>query len=118
MPTSDSGDDFVWVRGPGEGFWIVVCLRDEAVDGGLEFNNAPEDTALQSPLGKFGEEALDGFEPRARCRCEVEDEARVPIKPLRHLRMLVGGVVVEDHVNELPGGHLGLDRIQEADELR
>src|SRR5829696_1952365 len=31
--------------------------------------------------------------------------------------MLVGGVVVEDHVHELSGGHLGLDSIQEADEL-
>src|SRR3954454_4858329 len=31
--------------------------------------------------------------------------------------MLVGGVVVEDHVHELSGGHLGLDDIQKADEL-
>ena len=45
----------------------------------------------------------------------MEGEARVPIEPLR--RMLMGGVVVEDHVNELSGGHLGLDSIQEADEL-
>ena len=98
-------------------FWIIVSLCDEAVDGGLEFNNAAEHTALQSLLGKFGEAALDGVEPRARGRREVEDEARVPIEPLRHLRMLMGGVIVEDHVNELSGGHLGLDSIQEADEL-
>src|SRR3954469_25514429 len=117
MPAPDSGDDFVWVCGPEEGFWIVVSLCDEAVDGGLEFNNAPEDTALQSLLGKFGEEALDGVEPRARGRGEVEGEARVPVEPLRHLRMLMGGVVVEDHVHELSGGYLGLDSIQEADEL-
>ena len=56
MPTPDSGDDFVWVCGPGEGFGIIVGLRDEAVDGGLEIDNASEDTALQSLLGKFGEE--------------------------------------------------------------
>jgi hypothetical protein len=31
--------------------------------------------------------------------------------------MLVSGVVVEDHVHELFGWHLGLDRVQEADEL-
>jgi len=63
VPAPDSGDDFVWVCGPGEGLGIIVGLRDEAVDGGLEFNNAPEDTTLQALLGKFGEEALDGVEP-------------------------------------------------------
>ena len=31
----------------------MVGLRDEAVDGGLEVDNASEDTALQSPLGKL-----------------------------------------------------------------
>ena len=61
----DSGDDFVWVCGPGEGFGIIVGLCDEAVDGGLKFDNAAEDTALQSSLGKFGEKAFDGVEPRA-----------------------------------------------------
>jgi len=117
VPPPDSGDDFVWVCGPGEGFRIIVSLRDEAVDGGLEFDNAPEDTALQSLLGQFGEEALDSVEPRARGRREVEGETRVPIEPLTHLRMLMGGVVVEDHVHELSGRHLGLDSIEEADEL-
>src|SRR4051794_11006110 len=117
MPAPDSGDDFVWVCGPGEGFRIVVSLRDEAVDGGLEFNNASKDTTLQSLLGKFGEEALNSVEPRARGRREVEGETRVPVEPLAYLRMLMGGVVVEDDVHELSGGHLCLDSIQEADEL-
>src|SRR4051794_22122720 len=34
---------------------------------------------------------------------------RVLVEPLAHLRMLMGGVVVEDHVHELRGGHLCLD---------
>jgi hypothetical protein len=34
-----------------------------------------------------------------------------------HLRVLVGGVVVEDEVNDLADRHLGLDGIEEADEL-
>ena len=65
VPPSDSGNDFVWVCGPREGFGIIVGLRDKAIDGDLKFDNAPEDTALQSLLGKSGEEALDGVEPRA-----------------------------------------------------
>ena len=34
-----------------------------------------------------------------------------------HLRMLVGGVVVEDDVDELAGRHLRFDGVEEADEL-
>jgi hypothetical protein len=34
-----------------------------------------------------------------------------------HFGMLVGGVVVEDHVDQLAGGDLALDGIEEADEL-
>ena len=47
----------------------------------------------------------------------MESEARVPGEPLTHLRMLVDGVIVEDHVNKFSGRHLRLDSIQEADEL-
>src|SRR6202167_4865446 len=95
----------------------MVGLRDEAVDSSLEIDHASEDTALQSLLGKFGEEPFDCVEPRARGRREVEGEARVPMEPLTHLRMLVDGVVVEDHVHKLSGRHLRLNSIQEADEL-
>ena len=41
------------------------------------------------------------------CRCE----------PLTHLWMLVGSVVVEDHVHDFSGRHLRLNGVQEADEL-
>src|SRR5471032_142100 len=34
-----------------------------------------------------------------------------------HLWMLVGGIVVEDHVHDLSGWHLRLNRVQEVDEL-
>jgi hypothetical protein len=50
-------------------------------------------------------------------RHEVEDEAGMPGQPLHHLRVLVGGVVVECEVNDLADRHLGLDGIEEADEL-
>ena len=68
----------------------MVGLRDEAVDSSLEIDHASEDTALQSLLGKFGEESFDCVEPRARGRREVEGEARMAVEPLTHLRMLVG----------------------------
>jgi len=80
VASPDSGDDFVWVCGPGEGFGVMVGLCDEAVDSGLKIDHASEDTTLQSLLGKFCEEPLDCIEPRTRGRCEVESEARVALK--------------------------------------
>ena len=47
----------------------------------------------------------------------MEDEPRVSGEPLKHLGMFVGGIVVEDDVDHLAGGDLGLDRVQKADEL-
>jgi hypothetical protein len=36
---------------------------EEAVDGGLEVGDRSEDAALETALGKDGEESLDGVEP-------------------------------------------------------
>jgi hypothetical protein len=41
----------------------------------------------------------------------------MPPQPGRHLGVLVGGVVVEDHVDCLALRHLGLDGVEEADEF-
>ena len=38
-------------------------------------------------------------------------------EPSPHLRVLVGGVVVEDHVDHLAGRDLALDGVEKADEL-
>ena len=95
----------------------MVGLFDEAVDGGLEIDDGTEHAASEAPPGELCEEALDGVEPRCRCRREVEDKARMPGEPRHHLRVLVGGVVVEDDMNDLSDRHLGLDGVEEADEL-
>src|SRR5258708_22137484 len=94
----------------------MVGLGDEAVDGGLEVDDRAKDAALEAAPGEFGEEALDGIEPRARGRGEVEDEARMARQPGLDLRMLMGGVVVDDDVDDLTGGELGFDGVLEAEE--
>lgn len=66
MPASDGGDDFVGIGGPDEGFWALVVLGQEAVDGGLKVDERMEDAAFESAVSKLGEEALDGVEPGAR----------------------------------------------------
>src|SRR5262249_47302948 len=96
---------------------VMIGLGDEAVDGGLKLDNGAKDAALEATPGELGEEALDGIEPGARGGGEMEDEARMAGQPGLDLRMLVGGIVVDDDMDDLAGRHLGLDGIEEADEF-
>ncbi len=91
MPSTNGGDDLIGVGGPNEGLGVMVGLSDEAINGGLEFDDGVKDAALEAAAGEFGEEALDGIEPGAGGRGEVEDEARMARQPGLNLRMLVGG---------------------------
>src|SRR3954471_16061284 len=95
----------------------MVGLVEIAVDGGLEVDDGSEGAALQTSLRERGEEGLDRVEPGARGGREVEDEAGVAGEPSQHLWLLVGGVVVEDDVDDLANRDLCLDGIEEADEL-
>lgn len=54
MPTRSGGDDLVWVGGPDEGLGLLVVIGDEAVDGGLEVNDALEDAAFEAALVLYG----------------------------------------------------------------
>ena len=47
----------------------------------------------------------------------MEDEARMAVELSSDLGVLVGGVVVEDVVNDLSGRNFALDGIQESDEF-
>src|SRR6266516_2346781 len=47
----------------------------------------------------------------------MEGPAGMTGEPLPHLRMLMSGVIVDDRVDCLSLRHLGLDGIEEADEL-
>jgi ComEC/Rec2-related protein len=117
VPTPDGSDDFVGVGGPSEGLRVVLGLVEESVDGGLEIDDRAEDTALQASLGEFGEKALDGVEPGSRGRGVVEDEAWMALELGTDLGILVRGIVVEDDADDLANRHLGLDGVEEADEL-
>ena len=85
------------------GLGLVVVLGEVAVDGGLKVDQRMEHAALEPTPGQPGEEALDGVEPGRRGRGEVEGPARVALEPGADLGVLVAGVVVEDHVDELAG---------------
>ena len=117
VPSPDGSDDFVGIGGPCEGLRFGVVLSDEAVDGGLEVDDGVEDTAPKPPLREFGEKALDGVEPGAGCRHEVEGPAGMAVEPRADLRVFVCGVVIEDGVDLLVLRDRSLDGVEEADEL-
>jgi len=96
---------------------LELELRQAITDGSLEVHNGVEDAMLEPSARELGEEPLDGVEPGRRCWREVEGPARVMRKPFEDLRMFVGGIVVENGVDRLAGGHLRLDGVEEADEL-
>ena len=48
----------------------------------------------------------------------MERPARMTREPFPHLGLLVRAIVVEDGVNDLTGGNLVLDGVEETDELR
>jgi hypothetical protein len=98
-------------------FGIGICLFHEAVDGDLEIEDRAEHPAFEASPRELGEEAFDRIEPRGRCWREVEGPARMAGESGANLRMLVGGVVVNDSVDQLAGRDLRLHGIEETDEL-
>src|SRR5215472_17832176 len=72
---------------------------------------------LRRRLVKTEKKVSTALSQGAGGRGEVEDPARMPGEPSSDLRVLMGGVVVEDGVDDLAGWHLALDGIKETDEL-
>ena len=72
---------------------------------------------LKPLLGQLGEEAFDGVEPRGRGRGEMECPARMIGEPFEDVGLFVGGIVVDDGVDDFSGRHGALDGLEEANEL-
>jgi hypothetical protein len=54
VPSFDGRDDFLWVLGPGKGFWVCIGVIEEAVDGIFEFPQGSENAALETPQACCG----------------------------------------------------------------
>ena len=117
MSTPDGCNNFVRVYDPAERFWVLVYFFDEAVDSGLQGDDAVEHAAFQPAKGQFGEGSLDGVAPGGGDRCEVEGEAAMPPEPHDDLGMFVGRVGVEHNMNLFIGRKLALNGVERADEL-
>ena len=117
MPSGDLGDDAVWIGGPDERLGPVIVLGEVAIDRGLQVDQGVEGASLQAASGQGSEEGLDRVGPGARGRREVEGPAGMAGEPGADLGMLVGGIVVEDGMDQLARRPGGLDPVEEADEL-
>ena len=51
VPRVAAAIDFIGIGGPDEGFWLLVVIGDEAIDGGLEIDDALENAALETLFG-------------------------------------------------------------------
>jgi hypothetical protein len=112
FPALDSGEDAARIGGPDERFGIGIGFGDEAVDGGLEILDGAEHATLKPPTCEFGEEALDGIEPGGGSRGEVKSPTMMPGEPCTHLRMFVGGVIIDDGVDGFSLRHPRLDGLR------
>ena len=72
---------------------------------------------LRIPPRDGGEEAFDGVDPGGGGWREVENPARMIGQPFEHIGLFVGGVVVDDGVDDFADRYGALDGVEEADEL-
>ena len=87
---------------------------DVACDRVLEIVDGMEGSASDLAACDGGKEALDGVEPRGRGRSEMECPARMIGEPFEDVGLFVGGIVVDDGVNDFSDRDAALDGVEEA----
>lgn len=117
MVHGEFGPDGLGCGGPDEGFGHSIGCGDVAGDCRFEIIDRAKDAPLEAVPREFGEEPFDGVQPGARRGREVEGLPRVIGEPRHDVGVLVSGVIVEDGMDHLSGGHGSLDGSDEADEL-
>ena len=90
---------------------------DEVVDLFDEVGGGMKRAATDGALSDEGKEAFDLVEPGGIGGREVNVPTRTACEPSSDLRMLVGGVVVDDEMDVELGWHVGLDVTQEGEEF-
>ena len=103
--------------GPDEGLGVPVGGGNVAGDRAFEVVDRAKDAPFEALPSELGEEAFHGIEPGAGGRREVERPSWMLCEPGQHLRMFVGGLIVEDGVDHLAGWHGPLDGCDDPDEL-
>src|SRR5437867_1280868 len=102
---------------PHEGLRALVRDLDVAANGGFQLTRTAMDASANLLLRQGREPALDGIDPRAPRRGEVDMEARMPYQPAVDQGRLVRAGVVDDEVDLERLGDGIIDRIEERAKL-
>jgi hypothetical protein len=116
-PALDSGDDAIRMGGPHEGFGIAIGLSEKAVDCALSSTTEQSTPRLSLRRVSFEKNPSIALSHEHDFGVKWKTKRGMPLQPCLHLGVLVGGVVVEDHVDDPADRDLRLDRVEEADEL-
>ena len=103
VPASDGGDDFIWIGGPDEGLGSVVGFLEEAVDAACRSTIEWKTPRLRRRWASLAKKPSTALSQEAEVGVKMEDKAGVTIEPRANLGVLVGGVVVEDNVDDPAG---------------
>jgi len=82
-----------------------------------QIGDAFENTATDPFVSNLPEPALDQIQPGTGCGNKMQIEPWMPFEPGFDSRMLVGAVIVDDEMEIITGGSVGIDFTQESDKL-
>ncbi|TKS58407.1 MAG: hypothetical protein EWM73_03544 [Nitrospira sp.] len=86
-------------------------------DRGNQFRDTGETAATDALVGEVSEPSLDQIQPRTRRRNEVQLEPRMSLQPACHAGVFVRSIVVHDQMHIKPGQRVGIDLLEEPNEL-
>src|SRR6185437_1546778 len=92
-------------------------MIDVLADCGHKLAYVVETAPSDALVCEFSKPTFHPIQPGARCREEVQMDTRMPPHPGVDARMLVGSVVVDDQMQIKMGRRLGVDLLEESDEL-
>ena len=102
---------------PDEGFWILVVVLDEALEGSFQFFGGAMDAAPELLFSEQREAAFYQVEPTGRSGREVEMKAGPLYQPVTNQLCFMGAVVVQDQVHIQMVRHVGFDGVEEVTKL-
>lgn len=113
----DASQELVCRLDPHERLGLEVRPADVRLDRLTKLPLGTVTSAAKLSVGEAREPALDLVQPGGVRRCEVENEAWMPLHEALHAWRLVRGEVVEHDMDAEVRRHLFIDKGKEPDEL-
>jgi len=92
-------------------------MMDVVLDGSPEFTDVAKTASANPLVRQVPKPPFHHIEPRTCGGDEVQLEARMPIHPVLHPRMFMGPIVVHNEMQIEMGRGLGVNLLEEPDEL-